>query len=187
MRFVTAGDLPGLYPDPIRRDGLSRENGLGIADEITASGAPGYLRKGSITLSAADQLAALVDLLAGSIERGALPERIRAPFLLGPSDAPPETEVEELEWRSFRDALLNARDAIEKRRQIPSTVYAGTKKIAPADFLAACAGRAPCAEGRGRRRDRAGALPRPGPGPLGTRLAAEKHIARDTRTSSEAG
>jgi len=181
VRFVTAGDLPGLYPDPIRRDGLSPETVWGIADEIAASGAAGFLRRGPIALSAADQLAALVDLLAGSIETGALPQRIRAPSLLGPPDAPPETEVEELEWRSFRDALLDVRDALEKRRQVPSTVYAGTKKIAPADFLAACATVALHAR-------KAAAGGGTGPAlfparvrvPRGTRLAAEKHIASDT-------
>ena len=181
VRFVTAGDLPGLYPDPIRRDGIAPETLWGIAEEIGASGAVGFSRQGPIALSAADQLAALVDLLAGCIESGALPQRLRVPSLLGPSDPPPDTEVEELERRSFRDALLDVRNALEKRSQVPSVVYAGAKRIAPADFLAACAAvalhaRKAAADGA------AGEALFPGRVrvPRRTRLAAEKHIAKDT-------
>ena len=113
-----------------------------------------------------------------SIGDGKLPALVEVSELLGPSERPPVTEVAELPWRAFRVALLDAVDEAHVRAQVPARVFAGAKKIAPADFLRAAAAVA-------------FALIEAGPGapprfpaavaiPSGTAVATERFVAEDS-------
>ncbi|MBI4603228.1 MAG: hypothetical protein HY721_14835 [Planctomycetes bacterium] len=183
-KHVTASDLPGLYPDRVRSEGLDLAALGRVARALEGAGAAGYVRDESgAILSAADHLAALAALLAGAIAKGKLPERVEVPSIFGPSEPPPETEVEELPWPAFRDALLDVHDVILRRGQVPSAVFAGVRKIAPADFLVALAGAARHAieaarDGQGGRGGKP-LFPETVKVPKGTRIASEKHVAED--------
>jgi hypothetical protein len=97
---------------------------------------------------------------------------------LGPSERPPATEVSDLPWRAFRDTLRDAFDELRARGQVPARVFAGVRKIAPADFLRACAPLALVAldAGAGGRP----AFPERVGIPNGTAVATERFVAEDS-------
>ncbi len=184
VRFVTASDLPELYPDPLRPSAINTAevdaNALEpLARRIAETGRVDFLQDAQGRFhSPADLLTGLVEILAGAIEGGRLPAWVRIPPALGPSEPPPITEADSLAWPAFRDVLIDARASIRARRQVPSPVFAGVKKIAPADFLVACARTAVRAfdaakEGKPFFPDRVEV-------PRGAPIAVEKHVAQDT-------
>jgi hypothetical protein len=176
VTFVTASELPLLYPDAVRDDGLDAASVRRVAAGLKEASKVGILRlDAERVLSPADQLVALVNAVAGAIlkEEG---DAFDVPAVFGPAEPPPETEVETLEWPAFRDALLDVKNALENRGQIPSCVFAGSKKIAPADFLVACARAADAVLGG----PGGGTFPAAVAVPKGTALDTEKHAAPDT-------
>jgi len=186
VKFVTASDLPDLYPDRVRAEGAGVVTAREVAQAIRG-GSPIRMLKTSdgLTLSAADQFVILAELLAGSMSTGRLPPRVSVPSVLGPSEPPPPALAVDLEWPAFRDAALDARDEVARRRQLPSGVFVGTRRIAPADFLAAMA--AVVRDGLEKADDLKKAasegqitFPARVALPQGTTLEAEQRIAQDT-------
>jgi hypothetical protein len=139
VRFVTASDLPGLYPDRVRADGLGLASIEKLAGALSESSGVDFATVSEGVLSPADQLVALVEAVGGTIDSGSLPMRVEVASVLGPSEPPPAGAALDLEWPAFRDALLDARDEIRTRKQVPSWVFAGTRRIPTADFLIAVA------------------------------------------------
>lgn len=128
-------------------------------------------------ISPAEQFAIVVGFLARTIEDQRLPERVSVTPPLGPAEKPPATEVAELPWPAFRDALLDVQGALTTHGQIPARVFAGAKKIAPADFLRAAASAASAAAAAGSGRP---AFPAMVAIPTGTAVATERYVADDT-------
>ena len=91
----------------------------------------------------------------------------------GPSEKAPVTEVAELPWRAFRDAVRDTSDALGTYGQVPGLIFAGTKKIAPADFLRAAATVAAALADPPSFPERV-AIPK------GTTIATERYVADDT-------
>jgi hypothetical protein len=176
VTFVTASELPVLYPDAVRERGVDLATVLRLASDLKGAASVGVVRlDAGRVLSPADQFVALVTALAARIRKEeAANVEVRAVY--GPAEPPPATEVESLDGLAFRDALLDVDDALTKRDQVPSCVFAGSKKIAPADFLVACA-RVADAFLRG---PEGAALPEQVAVPKGTTLETEKHVAPDT-------
>jgi hypothetical protein len=179
VKFITASELPVIYADPIRTEPLERAEAAEIARRIAGSEKLDFIAlRDERFLSPADQLTLLVESLGGAIEEGRIPPRVPVASILGPAELPPRTEVEEIPWPAFRDALLDVRGEIRARRQVPSRVFAGVSKIAPADFLAACArvaGEAAASESDGKLR-----FPEKVRIPRGIKLSTERFIAPDT-------
>jgi hypothetical protein len=176
VKHVTAGDLPALYANRVADEGADAAAVRDVAERIAAAGALDVVRdRAGRAVSPAEQYALVVGFLARTIRDGTPPARVDVPVLLGPSDKPPATEVADLPWPAFRDALLDTDDESRARGQVPSLVFAGTRKIAPADFLRAAAAVA------------AASLASPSPAfpervavPAGTAVATERHVADDT-------
>jgi hypothetical protein len=181
VRFITASDLPELYGDQLP-GAVGPDSALALARAIAGSSELDFQKDDQGRFySPAEQFLVLVDALSRSIEAPERPMKVFAFPALGPAEPPPATEVDELPWTAFRDAVLAVREHLDLRVQpgppfqIPSRVFAGVKKIAPADFLAACA---PVAaevlshEGKPR-------FPEKVKLPRGIRLATETRIAKD--------
>jgi hypothetical protein len=178
VKHVTAADLAALYRNRIVDEGADLATIKYVAEKIAqADGLVGIVRdRSGRVISPAEQLSLVVGFLAGAIREQRVPVRVDVAALLGPSERPPATEVTDLPWRAFRDTLLDVFDEVRARGQVPSRVFAGTKKIAPADFLRAAATVA-LAVAAG-----------PGPPvfptrvviPNGTTIATERHVAEDT-------
>jgi hypothetical protein len=179
VRHVTAADLPGLYTNRIRAEGADLDTVRALAASIASASALDVVRDpAGRVVSPAEQLAIVVGFLARAIGEDHLPERVPVTSPLGPSEKPPSTEPVELPWRSFRDALVDVQDHLDIHGQVPSRVFAGTQKIAPADFLraAAAAAVAVLRMGGGGKRS----FPDRVAIPAGTALATERRVADDT-------
>jgi hypothetical protein len=179
VRHVTAGDLPGLYADRLRGADMDVPAVRAVAETIAAARALDVVRDpAGRALSPAEQFALVVSFLARAITGQRLPERTRVASPLGPVDAPPVTEAGDLPWPAFRDAVLDAEDQLEAHGHVPSRVFAGVRKIAPADFLKAAAPvAAALAVASGPAAPR---FPARVPVPSGTTVATERHVADDT-------
>jgi hypothetical protein len=143
IRFVTARDLPELYPDPLRSDGASEAQLLELAGRILAPDSKGLddQRIGSEIFSPADQFALLAFAVARGIDSPGATGVVRVrPGLLGPdSVAPAPTVARVIPWPAFRDATRDVRDFLQNSQRIPARVFIGADSIPPADFVPAMA------------------------------------------------
>ena len=178
VRFVTASDLPGIYPDAVHSTGASEKDLTEIASRLIAPVATGidFQVIENRAYSAADQFEilaeAMTQLIAGSKPR--YPVMVKG--LLGPNNASlARAERDHLDWAAFRDATLDVVNFIETEHRVPSQVFVGAETVPPSDFLVALAatyefchrnGRLPIAEGV--------AMPR------NIELAPVRYIAPDT-------
>jgi hypothetical protein len=148
VRFVTASELPELYPDRLRTQGVSPEIATKLAARVRESVSSGkgidILTIDGLTFSPADQFeiltAAMSARMRGDIQAARQP--FKATGLLGPDGPPPEKnplQADRLTWYAFRDALADVRDYVEKNGRVPPRIFIGPDPIAPTDFLASLA------------------------------------------------
>jgi hypothetical protein len=142
VRFVTASDLPTLYPDSVRAPGASQEDLATLSSQLAHGASKGidFQIIDHKAYSLADQFELLATALAQSIN-GKLPQfPIPAPSLLGPDGEPPTGNKQiHLPWAAFRDATLDVLDFLRTQRRVPARVFMGPDAIAPGDFLVALA------------------------------------------------
>jgi hypothetical protein len=176
--FVTASDLPELYPDPLRGGGATELELDELARRLLDPDAKGlnFQMIGGKAFSAADQFE-LFTLAANRILEGQpLEYPLPAKGLLGPDGPPPASrQGTRLDWPAFREAARDALDFIQKEGRVPARVFIGPDAVPPADFLAALA--AVC---QFHRRD--GGIPRAEGVALGAAisLVPARYVARDT-------
>jgi len=143
VRFVTAGELPALYADRLRTEGVTEAELLQLARKFAddrATGIDHQIINGK-SVSPADQFelltAAVGDLVEG--EPTAFP--LKAKGLLGP-DSPPGQDVQggrTITWEAFRDAVVDVRDYLRTNGRVPPRVFIGADYVSPADFLSGLA------------------------------------------------
>ena len=145
VRFVTASQLPKLYPDSTRTEHVSESEARELAKRLAADDSPGidFQGIGQKAYSPAEQFSLLGDALARAIHGDATdtpPLSIPAP-LLGPDGAPPTAtdRPDPIPWPAFRDAALDAQDFVHEQHRIPARVFIGPDPVPPADFLVAMA------------------------------------------------
>jgi hypothetical protein len=179
VKHVTASELPSIYRNRIHEEGADLATVKDVAETIARAGTLDIARdRHGRAVSPAEQFSLIVGFLARSIEDQKVPSKVAVAEALGPSERPPATEVSDLPWRAFRDALRDTFDELRARGQVPARVFAGVKKIAPADFLRACAPLALVAidAGAGGRP----AFPERVGIPKGTAVATERLVAEDS-------
>jgi hypothetical protein len=138
VRFVTAGDLPQLYPDPVRWVGTPEDDLEKIASRLAEATVSGinYQVLGRQAYSAADEFELLAVALSELIQGEALKFPAPAAGILGPdSPPPPPWGGDRLGWSAFRDATLDVAEFLIKERRVPARVFIGAESMAPADFL----------------------------------------------------
>ncbi len=178
VHFITASDLPEVYPDLVRSPGAPAKDLATLAAKVVANGSArlDFQTLGNRSYSVADQFELLVladsKLLSGEAPGFPLPAR----GMFGPDSPPPaSSQTTHLEWPAFRDALRDVVNFIETQHRVPARVFIGADPISPARFLVAMAsvyetnlrdGRLPIEDGV--------AL---GPEP---ELLPARHIAKDT-------
>ena len=142
VHFVTAADLPGLYPDLLRREGATRADLDELAGRITTPGAAGldFQSIGERSFSLADQLALLSEAVGGWQQQREPQFPIRPPVLLGPDRQPPPTRAESaVDWTAFQAATMDLLNFIHRQHRIPARVFLGAEPVPPGDFLFAVA------------------------------------------------
>lgn len=137
VKFVTATELPLLYPDPAVTTGTSEADLLQLAAKLTGSAAGGLdfqLIQGT-SYSVADQFELLTGAVADQIEGRKTRYPVRATRLIGPDSPPPTNSLPKISWPAFRDATLDVRLFIQREHRMPARVHVGAEAVPPADFL----------------------------------------------------
>jgi hypothetical protein len=174
IRFVTADQLPELYPDQVRQRGASLDEiGVLARQAIANASEVNFVTMDSISYSPADQFELFVRALAAASEEKSRREPIKVTPLLGPDVLPPSTERTEVTWTDFETAVLDTNEFIRFHAQVPSRVFVGAAKLAPADFLVAMANVLADPENTARK---SGVVKIP----QGIPLATERLVAKDT-------
>jgi hypothetical protein len=178
VRFVTASELPGIYPDAVRHQGLSAEDLGQVADAVLHGATNGIDVRvlGDRALSVADQF----ELLSRAVGQMMGGKPVRFPLiargLLGPDAAPPEPRaLKDLSWTAFRDAARDAQGFIDRNRRVPARVFIGATAVPPADFLVALAAAYSHQAGHGQFPTNTGVLLG-----HGVKVLPASHIAEDT-------
>src|SRR5258706_11097009 len=175
VRFVTAADLPDLYPD-LTRQTVTESEVDQITDRILSNDkALLYFQLiGNKAFSVADQFQLLTESMASTIGPAKSKPRLRTSGILGPDQPPPTNTMQQLSWTQFRDALLDVREFVATQQRIPARVFIGADPIAPADFLVALA--------TAHERLRKTGIPEHGEIRLGNnvRLQPARYVAQDT-------
>ncbi len=141
VRFVTASELPLIYPDNVRSKGASQADVLELAGRIVASADKGLDLQviGDRAYSVADQFELLTRVMANV----SLGQRLKFPVacrgLLGPDFAPPQSTVKSISPPAFAQSLRDVADFLNTNRRVPARVFVGSEQVAPADFLVALA------------------------------------------------
>ena len=140
VRFVTASDLPGIYPDPVR-SGASRRDLQELAKRLLASEQGiDFQVIDHRAYSPADQFELLTLALGQMIDAKTLLWPLPSRGLLGPDlPPPPAGALTEVSWPAFRDATLDVRDFMRVRQRVPARVFVGADAVPPLDFLRALA------------------------------------------------
>ncbi len=141
VRWITASDLPGLYPDLVRSEGASEADLDELARRIRDAGGTGldYQRVGSRAYSVADQFELLTLALNELISGRPLKFPLIGNGLLGPDSPPPASSLRTLNGLAFRDALCDVCGYIRTEGRVPARVFVGAEAVPPADFLVALA------------------------------------------------
>ena len=174
-RFVTASELPRMYPDRLRTAGATDEEMKELTRRLLDAHSKGidYQIIGSLSFSPADQFELLVGAVARQINGKLESHPLSTEPLLGP-DAPPPASADHapVTWPAFRAAVLDVRDYLHVNHRIPPRVFLGPDAIAPADFLIALASAASAYE-------RNGSFPDAVPIAHGTELLTASHVVKD--------
>jgi hypothetical protein len=172
VRFVTASDLPAIYPDAVRREGASEAELSELVQRI-ASGLD-FQVVGQKAFSIADQFEMFSVAVAQLIEARKVKFPVAVNGLLGPDSLPPTNTAERVAWPAFRDAVLDTHEFIRTHQRVPARVFIGADSVAPADFLVALAGVYGGKQKSGALSPEAISLRR------NTVVAPERHVAKDT-------
>ena len=142
VRFITAGDLPGIYPDPVHSAGVSEKDLAEISARILsgAEGGVDFQVIGGRAYSVADQFEVLAGATALLSVGGKLQFPLQCKGLLGPDSPPPAPfPAIALSWFAFRDSVRDVNDFIVRQHRVPARVFIGSDAVPPAEFLVAMA------------------------------------------------
>ena len=142
VRFITAADLPEVYPDPLRSTGATEQDLAAIASKLVSDGNTqlDFQTLGNRSYSVADQfeLLAVVDQEFVTGRRPRFPLRARG--LFGPDGPGPDTaQVSRIDRLAFRDSLSDVVSFIATQNRVPDRVFIGPDPISPGRFLVAMA------------------------------------------------
>jgi len=178
VRWITASDLPLLYPDVVRTEGAPEQDVAELARRISSGNgaALDMITLGPRAYSVADQFELLTRALYVASAGRTAGFSLRASGLYGPAAPPPASAAAtNLNWFALRDATREVFQFIATEHRVPDRVFIGAEKVAPADFLVALAGAWSFYVEHGK-------LPTGLDTPLGrhTGILPEKHVAEDT-------
>jgi len=175
VKWVTASDLPLIYPDRVREKGVSRTELSDLAARVgQRTNTTDFQRIGDRAYSVADQFELLTLALAEVVGGRAPRFPLKVIGLLGPdSAAPTNTTLTRIDLLAFRDTLRDVAEFIRVERRVPARVFVGPDAIPPGDFLVTMASAWSAYE-------RTQKLPEDIDLARHVRLLPERHVAADT-------
>ena len=138
VRFVTAGELPTIYADAVRKGGAPEKDLAQIASRLAGEGISNvdFMVIDNRSYSVADQFELLTTAVRARDKGPAIRFPLPAKGLLGPDGAPPvENERTHIDWPAFRMALADVANYIQTEGRVPPRVFIGSEPIPPAVFL----------------------------------------------------
>lgn len=137
VKIVTFKEIPNVYHEPEERM-LSLDKILSVAEEVTIR--DNWQIVNGISVSPAEVLRLLTELILNYLSRGDEPESIPIRFTLGPTSKPSELGVRRtVRLRSFLSLCYRTKEFMEEHDKIPSTLSEGNFAYGPGDLLAAAA------------------------------------------------
>ena len=178
VRFISATNLPPLYPDRLRSTGATAADVETICARVQRPNIAGfdYLEWDGKSFSVADQFELATTAVRDLITDGSIHFPIRTAVLAGPDNPPPTGSTNsQVAWRAFRDSALDVYSYLQTHHRIPARVFIGADEVAPVDFLPALAFTLSYHREHG-------SLPLHEPIPLGSHLTmlTERFVAKDT-------
>jgi hypothetical protein len=143
VAFITASDLPLVYPDGVRSSGASKADLSEIAARNAGTNHEGadFIVVDGKAFSLADQFEVLAGAVWQLIKSKELSFPLAVQGVLGPdSVAPPSRANVNTSWPAFRDAARDVQDYLQVHRRVPPRVFIGADAVPPADFMAGLAG-----------------------------------------------
>ncbi len=139
VRFVTADELPCMYADRVRSEGLTETELIAVATKLadpSASGVDDQVLSGK-AVSPADQFELLTMAVGDMIDGKIVTFPRVAKGLLGPDSAPGSAGDggQTVPWPAFRDAARDVRDYLRVHGRVPARVFIGAESVTPASFL----------------------------------------------------
>jgi hypothetical protein len=140
VRFVTASDLPSLYPDRARSEGVSEAELREIAAKLVLESDRGvdFQVSHGKAFSVADQFELLTGTLSAIIGGSQPHFPLTSHTVFGPDQGPPTVQTgmpAEIPWPAFRAAVLDAHNYLQTEGRVPARIFIGAQALPPADFL----------------------------------------------------
>lgn len=139
VRFVTNEELPAIYADRLRTEGLTQSELTQAAKSIADGRCAGvdYRMIGGKAISPADLFELLTVAVGGLIDGKQVAFPLPARGILGPDSRPGRDAQsgQTVSWPAMRDATLDVRDYLQVNRRVPPRVFIGADYVSPADFL----------------------------------------------------
>jgi len=142
VRWITASELPGLYPDVTRTQGATKEDLDELARRISKKDAAGldYQRIGDRVYSIADQFELLTVAVNATMTRQKVLFPLKISALQGPDAPPPgSATLSNVARLVFRDAVHDVEEFVRVTQRVPTRVFIGSEQASPAEFLIAMA------------------------------------------------
>jgi hypothetical protein len=137
VHFVTAGDLPVIYPDAVHLSGAPEKDISELASRLVASGNSGldFQMIENRAYSVADQFELLTTAVSELISKGKVTFPLKVKGLLGPDNPAPSCEKNHMDWPAFRDTTLDVFNYIQTDHRVPARVFVGPDPVAPGAYL----------------------------------------------------
>jgi len=139
IQFITASDLPLLYPDEVRQNGAPLRDLAALAKRIHENKSIDFQIVDGRAYSAAEQFDLLTRAVGRLLDGKELVQLLKPITVLGPDSAPPQPKQSELSWDEFRQGVRDAVSFLERERRMPSRVFVGADAISPTELLTAVA------------------------------------------------
>lgn len=138
VQFITASDLPFLYPDRARTEGAFEADLDLMSSRILASesSALDFQVIDGRAYSLADQLEIFCAAAAALVDHRSVPYPLRPSGILGPVEAPARTlPAGVVAWSDFRQAVLDVQGFLLREHRVPARVQIGPDAVSPGVFL----------------------------------------------------
>ncbi len=135
VHWITATDLPSIYPDSTRTAGATEADWRELCRRLRDATELDYQEMGGRVYSVADQFELTIRAAAAAWNQPALAFPARLGGLLGPDEAAGPTRQVTADGLATRDAVRDVANYLAVHRRVPARVFVGSNPVSPAAFV----------------------------------------------------